>query len=144
MNAPRIQWDGLYLAQAIDDEIELAWVMKRVRVEPESSFLITATRLVPKRRGPASIHQGGEQRLTPDTWSLPMWRRSWTGAGPLIGELGLSIRQDDEEGTVSVGNGNRRRDVTEHFADHPNKDAAICAAIVRAAIRVCTEARESD
>jgi hypothetical protein len=56
--------------------------------------------------------------------------------------MGLSVRIDLEEGTVSVGNGSRRRDVTESYADHPSKDAAIFAAIVRAAIRVCTEARE--
>ena len=74
---------------------------------------------------------------------LPRWRRGWSAAGPLIGELGLSVRTDDEEGTVSVGTGSRRRDVTESYADHPDKDAAIWAAIVRAAIRVCTEAREA-
>ncbi len=136
-------WSDEYLRQAFADEIELAWAKLRQRyVEP--THLDALADLVPAPRRGTNLLSAGRDRLafTPEAKPLPRWRRSWSAAGPLIGELGLSVRLDDEEGTVSVGNGNRRRDVTESYADHPNKDAAICAAIVRAAIRVCSEARE--
>jgi len=139
MSSQRIQWEGEYIEQAIADEIELAWLKHRVRVAPESSYLISATRLVPVR---GTTLLPGHSRTTPDTWSLPQWRRSWSAAGPLATELGLSIRHDQEEGTVSAGTGSRRRDVTEAYADHPDRDAATMAAIVRASIRMCVEARE--
>ncbi|MFK3741394.1 hypothetical protein [Massilia sp. TN1-12] len=144
MSAQRIQWEGEYLKQAFADEIELAGVHPKIRARRVAmpTDLHILTELYPSLpRG-----NGFETRLarTTPSLALPRWRRSWVAAGPLIGELNLSIRQDEEEGTVSVGNGTRRRDITESFADHPNKDAAICAAIVRAAIRVCTEAREQQ
>ena len=136
-------WSDEYLREAFADEIELAWAKLRRRYVAPSQADANAD-LVPAPRRGSNLLTAGHERLafTPEAKPLPRWRRSWGAAGPLIGELGLSVRPDDEEGTVSVGNGNRRRDVTESYADHPNKDAAICAAIVRAAIRVCAEARE--
>lgn len=137
------QWTEGYLRQAFADEIELAWAKLRLRYVAPNPIDPTADLVRAARRG-SNLLTAGHERLAfaPEVKPLPRWRRSWSAAGPLIGELGLSVRPDDEEGTVSVGNGNRRRDVTESYKDHPNKDAAICAAIVRAAIRVCTEARE--
>ena len=137
------QWDGMYLDDAISDEITLAAIHPKIRrrvVKPTSPMFTTD--LYPK----AATLPGfsGHAERTTIVMALPQWRRKWAAAGPLLGEFGLSVRQDDEEGTVSVGNGNRRRDVTESYADHPNKDAAICAAIVRAAIRILTEAREQN
>lgn len=141
-NLPK-PWSDDYLRQAFADEIELAWAKLRVRYVAPNPIDPNADLVRAPRRG-TNLLTAGHDRLafTQEAKPLPRWRRSWSAAGPLIGELGLSVRPDDEEGTVSVGNGNRRRDVTESYADHPNKDAAICAAIVRAAIRVCTEARE--
>lgn len=143
MNAARIQWEGEYLKQAFADEIELAGVHPKIRARRVA--MPTDLHILTELHPSAPRGHGFDTRMvrTTPAPALPRWRRSWVAAGPLIAELGLSIRQDDEEGTVSVGNGSRRRDVTESFADHPNKDAAICAAIVRAAIRVCAEARES-
>lgn len=137
-------WSEEYIRQAFEDEIELAWAkMRRRCVAPSPIDPSGDLRPAPRRVGAMGslVHH----RLTfanPEPAAPPHWRRSWNAAGPLIAELGLSVRPDDEEGCVSVGNGSRRRDVTESYADHPSKDAAIFAAIVRAAIRVCTEARE--
>ena len=143
MNGTSRPWREEYLRQAFADEIELAWAKLRVRYVAPNPIDPNADLVRDPRRG-SNLLTAGHERLAfaSKAKPLPRWRRSWSAAGPLIGELGLSVRPDDEEGTVSVGNGNRRRDVTESYADHPNKDAAICAAIVRAAIRVCTEARE--
>jgi hypothetical protein len=145
MTGQRNEWSAEYLHEAFKDEIELAWAKLRRRyvapnpIEPRDDL-----RPAP-RRGSSLINAGSARLMLGSTepTAPPHWRRSWAAAGPLIGELGLSVRTCDEEGTVSVGNGSRRRDVTESYADHPNKDAAICAAIVRAAIRVCTESREA-
>lgn len=136
-------WSDEYLREAFADEIELAWAKLRLRYVAPNQIDPNADLVRAPRRG-SNLLTAGHDRLafTPEARPLPRWRRSWSAAGPLIGELGLSVRTDDEEGTVSVGNGRRRRDVTESYADHPSKDAAICAAIVRAAIRVCTEARD--
>jgi hypothetical protein len=134
-------WTEAYLRQAFEDEIELASVHPQYRVRkyamPSTISEVTGIFPAPSRHTHASQHS-----RTTISWPLPHWRRSWNAAGPLIAELGLSVRPDDEEGCVSVGNGSRRRDVTESYADHPSKDAAIFAAIVRAAIRVCAEARD--
>ena len=141
MSTQRIQWDDEYLKAVFADEIELAFLHPKYRrryLLP--SVLTRVSDLVP---APTKGY-GFESRNARTTPAIapPFWRRRWTAAGGLVAEMGLSIRQDNEEGTVSVGNGSRRRDVTEAFADHPDKDAAIWAAIVRAAIRVCAEARE--
>jgi len=144
MTSQRKEWSTDYLRQAFDDEIELAWAMLRRRyvtpspIEPRGD-------LRPAPRHGGSLISPGAARLTfsaGEPAAPPHWRRSWSAAGALIANLGLSIRIDAEEGCVSVGNGSRRRDVTESYADHPDKESAICAAIVRAAIRVCNEARE--
>jgi hypothetical protein len=124
------------------DEIELAAAHPKYRRRYLAPSVLTrVSDLVP---APSKGYgfDGRNARTTP-AFGAPHWRRSWTAAGALVAELGLSVRQDHEEGTVSVGNGSRRRDVTEAFADHPDIDAAIWAAIVRAAIRVCAEAREA-
>lgn len=143
MNGLSKPWSDEYLRQAFEDEIELAWAKLRHRYVAPSPIDPNAD-LVRAPRRSTNMLTAGYERLTfaQEAKPLPRWRRSWSAAGPLIGELGLSVRPDNEEGTVSVGNGNRRRDVIESYADHPSKDAAICAAIVRAAIRVCAEARE--
>jgi hypothetical protein len=135
------QWEEAYLRQALEEEIELAGVHPQYRVRryamPSVISAVASIFPAPSRHTHASQHS--RTTITPP---LPHWRRSWNAAGSLVAEMGLSVRIDLEEGTVSVGNGSRRRDVTESYADHPSKDAAIFAAIVRAAIRVCTEARE--
>lgn len=141
MNAQRIQWEGEYLEQAIADEIELASVHPKVRrrvVKPP--VLTVSIELFPAT--PKGSGFDARYARTTLAQALPRWRRTWSAAGPLATELGLSIRHDYEEGTVSAGTGSRRRDVTEAYADHPDKDAATMAAIVRAAIRMCVEARE--
>ena len=142
MSAGRKQWDDEYLEQVFADEIELASVhpdyFRRRYLAPSDLTRVSTLQPAPSK---GYGFEGRNARTTPAI-APPFWRRSWTAAGELVAKLGLSIQQDHEEGTVSVGNGSRRRNATESFVDHPSNDAAIWAAIVRAAIRVCTEARE--
>lgn len=142
------QWEGQYLAEAIDDEIRLAKVHpKWRRTFKAPAVMAMGESLQPVRR--AFNHFGSahapRQMLTGTGPQVPPhWRRSWNAAGPLSTELGLSVRHDLEEGTVSVGVGSGRRNVCESYADHPNPDAAAMAAIVHAAIQMCTEMREAQ
>lgn len=141
MNGQPKPWSDEYLREAFEDEIKLASVHQHYRTRRYAmpSVMSKVANILP---APSRHTQAAQHPRTTVTPPLPYWRRSWSAAGHLIGELDLSIRIDADEGTVSVGTGSRRRDVTESYADHPDKDAAICAAIVRAAIRVCTEAHE--
>lgn len=129
------QWEGQYLEEAIAEEAELASVHPKWRAQVKA----------PRRSG--SLISAGAARLTfsatpPARPPLLQWRRDWSAAGPLSTELGLSVRHDTDEGTVSVGVGSGRRNVTESYADHPDVNAATMAAIVRAAIQVLTSERE--
>jgi hypothetical protein len=145
MIAKRKQWDDEYLAQAIADEIELGWAKMRRRFTAPIAPTMSSDLLPGARRG-APMVSAGASRLTfsaPEPVKPPHWRRDWSAAGPLLAQLGLSVRHDTEEGTVSVGTGNRRRDVTEAYRDHPGADEATVAAIVRAATQAFNEARES-
>lgn len=143
MSAGRIQWDAEYLKQCFADEVELASVHKAFCGRTYTAPL-DCGRLSSLQPG-VPVGRGFDTRnfRTTTAWAPPFRRRSWNGAGQLVSEFGLSIRQDVQEGSVSVGTGNRRRDVTEAFADHPDEDAAIWAAIVRAAIQLCAETREA-
>lgn len=139
-------WTQEYMKDAIRDEIALAVVhpkWNRRYTAPVSPTLETDL-CQPARRG-GNLLSAGSQRLAFSTQpkAPPRWRRNWKAAGELSTELGLNVRHDQEEGTVSVGTGNRRRDVTEAYADHPTPDAATWAAIVRAAIQLITEQREA-
>lgn len=135
-------WTQKYLKEAITDEIELARLLGYGKVTRPAT-LNQYTLL--QRGGTARIGRGS---LGSDSGvgisSLPNWRRAWGGAGPLISRLALQIKHDTEEGTVSVGASDRRRGVTEAYADHPSVDAAIWTAIVRASIQLLAEARETN
>lgn len=146
MSTARPQWEGQYLEQAIEDEIRLAKVHPKWRRTFKAPAILTldaplqqvqrAFNHFGSAHAPRQI-LGGAMPQVP-----PHWRRSWNAAGPLSTELGLSVRHDLEEGTVSVGVGSGRRNVCESYADHPTPDAAAMAAIVRAAIQLYTEMRE--
>ncbi|MBD8531519.1 MULTISPECIES: hypothetical protein [unclassified Massilia] len=125
-------WTEEYLEQAIADEIELAKAggYSKVTVPPMPT---RTTALLAQSR----------DRLKVGT-PLPRWRRDWNAAGDLIEEFNLSIRQDDEDGTVSVGIRGRRLDVTEKYADHPDKAGAILAAIVGISIQLRAEQRDNQ
>lgn len=145
MNGLSKPWSDEYLRDAFADEIALAAVHRNwFALRFDAPVVMSRSEnLVPRRS--RSLVGGTNHRLefgSARPTTPPHWRRDWAAAGSLVSLLSLSIRFDDEEGCVSVGNGSRRRDVTESYADHPDKDAAIWAAIVRAAIRMCTEARE--
>jgi len=141
------QWDDEYLKEAFADEIALAKLhpnWRRTFKAPAALTLDAA--LVYVQRTTTHAFSGHSSRLSFSTMTPqvpPHWRRSWVAAGPLSTELGLSIRHDQEDGTVSVGVGGGRRNVTESYADHPNADAAAMAAIVRAAIQRLTELRDA-
>jgi hypothetical protein len=136
------QWDEAYLREAFADEIELARVKLRHKVSMPRHIDMETT-LTPDAPRYGSMN-ARFARTTP-SFPLPRWRRTWLAAGPLIGELGLEIRHDADEGTVSVGvaGGSRRRGVTEAYKDHPSRDAAVMAALVRAAIQAINEARDN-
>lgn len=134
-------WPQQYLEEAIDDEIALADAMHGMKV-PRPSFITTITELSATRPS-RTFFTGQNHPRTSGAQRLDQWRRDWRAAGPLIGQLGLVVYADDEERLVSVGPGGRRRNVTEAYADHPSKDEAVVAAIVRAAIQVLNEARNS-
>lgn len=146
MSAGRNQWEGQYLEEAFDDEIRLAKVhpkWRRTFKAPAVMAVGESLQLVQRAFNHfGSAHAPRQAFSTSAPKVPPHWRRRWGAAGPLSTELGLSVRHDLEEGTVSVGYGSGRRSVTESYADHPDKDAATMAAIVRAAIRLCTEMRE--
>ena len=148
MSVGRIQWEGQYLAEAIDDEIRLAKVHPKWRRTYKAPAVMT--RDAPLQVVQRAFNHFGSAHAPRLTLSgttpqvPPHWRRSWNAAGPLSTELGLSVRHYLEERTVSVSVGSGRRNVCEAYADHPTPDAAAMAAIVRAAIQLCMEMREAQ
>lgn len=132
MNTSPKPWTQEYLRAAIRDEVGLARLLGYTVAMP--SVFTAVTELIPtKKRGYQFLAPASSQD------ALPAWRRNWNAAGPLIGQLGLRVLPDDEDGSVSAGTGGRRN-VTERYEEHPSRDAAIMAAIVRAAI-LALEAR---
>jgi hypothetical protein len=125
-------WPDEYLQQAIADEIELAKAGGYLRIDVPAA---------PTRTTPLLAQS--KDRLQPAR-HLPRWRRDWSAAGELIEEFNLSIRQDDEDGAVSVGVRGRRLDVTEKYVDHPDKAGAILAAIVGISIQLRAEQRDNQ
>ena len=133
------KWPQQYLEQAIDDEIALADAMHGMKVA-RPAYITTVTELQATRPS-RTYFSSREHPRTSSARTLDQWRRKWRAAGPLIGLLGLNVHADDDEGVVSVGVGGRRRNVSEAYADHPGKDEAVVAAIVRAAIQALNERR---
>lgn len=134
-------WTQKYLKEAIDDEIALAKAKHGGRITRPANITVF-TELV--FAAPARTHHGGATSpRTTGAKTISPWRRDWRAAGHLATELRLNIRHDVDEGTISVDNGSRRRSITEAYADHPGMDEAVVAAIVRAAIQIYTELRES-
>jgi hypothetical protein len=134
-------WTQKYLKEAITDEVELAKLLRYGKVTRPAnlnmySHLIRASAA---RTGHGTLGSGLGSSEAP----LPQWRRNWSSAGALITKLFLKVSHDTEEGTVSAGASDRRRSVTEPYADHPSVDAATWAAISRAAIQLLTEMRDS-
>lgn len=125
-------WTDEYIEQAIAHEVELAKASGYSRIDVPANPVRTTPVLAQSRN-----------RQQPAT-HLPRWRRDWAAAGELIEEFGLSVRQDDEDRTVSVGVRGRRRDVTESYDDHPDKAGAIFAAIVRMSIDLRQEKRDNQ
>lgn len=133
-------WTQKYLKEAINDEVELAKLLGFGKVTRPATLTMYA---MLNRAGAARTGHGTLGSDLGGSAPLPQWRRNWSSAGPLIGKLMLKISHDQDEGTVSVGASDRRRNVTEAYADHPSVDAAIWAAIARAAIALLTEMRDS-
>jgi len=133
------EWPQAYLESAIDDEIALAKAMHPGAKILRPGLITPVTQLTfdyPRRTHGTSTHNA----RTGSGGYIAPWRRDWRAAGPLIAEFDLRILPDTDEGTVSVGTGGGRRNVTEEIADHPDKDAAIIAAMVRFATQLA-EAR---
>lgn len=141
------QWDGEYLAEAFADEIALAKLHPQWRRTFKAPADLSQDAPLVYAERTSTIYSGANSpRLVLSTRIPPvppLWRRTWLAAGELSTYLGLSIRHDAEERTVSVGVGSGRRNATEHYADHPSADAATMAAIVRAAIQRLTELRDA-
>ena len=135
-------WTQKYLKEAMADEVALAGLLKfgKCKLPARPSMFDPIVRVSAARAGHGTLGSG----LGGSAALIPQWRRNWSSAGPLIGKLALKIGHDHDEGTVSVGASDRRRSVTEAYADHPSVDAAIWAAITRAAIQLLTDARDSE
>lgn len=132
-------WTQKYLKEAITDEIALAALLGHGKVtRPATLTQFTLLQRGTARAGRGTLGLDSSAGIS----SLPNWRRAWGGAGPLISKLSLKISHDLDEGSVTVGASDRRRSVTEEYKDHPSVDAAIWAAIVRAAIQLLTDARD--
>jgi hypothetical protein len=128
-------WDKAYLEECAADEIDLARLLKYGKFAAPAGMTRDAL-LVPVATGRAFSSAASNPRTRlGSVGELPRWRRDWTAAGELSTQLGLSIYQDPEDGSVSVSFGNRRRNVTERYEDHPSKDAATWAALTRGAIQ---------
>lgn len=124
-------WPVKYLKQAMADEAALAAIHPKFRhVGGRTS---------------GGMRSAGLERQTLGLQqpSIPQWRRTKEAAGALAIELCLEMRYDTDEGTVTVSAPGQRRGRTEPFAGHPSQEAAIMAAIVRAAIQIITEARDN-
>jgi len=130
-------WSEQYLRECAEDEIALAQLMRLGRFSaPAGMTQDTLLVRAPVRSGGFLRGAANNPRTTMGMiGELPRWRRDWVAAGELSAKLGLSIHQDPEDGSVSVSAGNRRRNVTERYEDHPSNDAATWAAIARAAIQ---------
>jgi hypothetical protein len=134
-------WTQKYLKEAITDEIALASLLGYGKCTRPATVTMYAQISRPNaaRIGHGTLGSG----FGSGTSVIPQWRRNWSSAGPLIGKLTLKISHDLDEGTVSVGASDRRRSVTEAYADHPHVDAALWAAIVRASIQLLTDMRDN-
>ncbi|GAB3416812.1 hypothetical protein NX774_12050 [Massilia agilis] len=116
--------DQAYLRALFADEVELAGLLKYYKVSMPPDLTPT-TWLYPKRRDTSGAR---------DAIPVPRWRREWQSAGPLLGRYGLSIAQNTVEGSVTAFSRTATQSVTERFADHPDEQLAIMAAIVRTVI----------
>lgn len=139
IQAPK-QWDEAYVMQCLKDEIALAdlypdWQAQVYaipdNIEKDANLCVTPRRSNAPRSPGVSRLTFSTKRSGPP----PHWRRDWIAAGELGTKLGLNIYHDQEDGSVSVSAGNKRRNVTERYEDHPSSDAATWAAITRAAIQ---------
>ena len=134
-------WTQEYLKEAMRDEIALAALLNhgKCKMPARPTMYEPVVRISAARIGHGTLGSSWGDNPAP----IPQWRRNWSSAGSLISKLALKISNDTDEGTVSVGASDRRRSVTEAYADHPSVDAAIWAAITRAAIALLTEMRDS-
>ena len=134
-------WTEEYLKEAMRDEIALAALLNhgKCKMPARPTMYEPIVRISAARTGHGTLGSGLGGNQAP----IPQWRRNWSSAGPLIGKLSLKISHDQDEGTVSAGASDRRRSITEAYADHPSVDAAIWAAITLAAIALLTEMRDS-
>lgn len=131
------QYDTEYVSQAIDEEIELLLLDRKI-IAHKPSVVWRDSPIYEKRPPQQPVGRWGG--FAPPR--LPAFRRNTQYAGALAIKHALSIRHDHEECTVTVGYGTGRRGVTEHYGAHPDRDAATMAAIVRAAIQMLTEQRD--
>lgn len=131
------QYDTEYLKQAIDDEIKLGLLDKKLRgIRPTTVWFDVPVHA--RQPGMAASSGFGGLRGV----DLPKYRRNLRDAGELAIRRGLNVKHDHEECSVSVSYGSSRRAVTEFYGAHPEVAAATMAAITRAAIQLLTEQRD--
>lgn len=130
------QYDQEYLSQAIDEEISLGWLDRKLKgIKPNSVWFD-----VPVHAKSAPGQQSGYGGLF--ACDLPRYRRNPRDAGALAITRCINVRHDHEEHSVSASYGSGRRAVTEFYGAHPDVAAATMAAITRAAIQMLTEQRD--
>ena len=135
-----------YLADQIADEMTIARLLGYRKLEP----------VIPTVGNPNTIW-GVAPDFKPE-WEgatgrgmLPQWRRSWAGAGELIARYNINVAQRGAEvpelGGVTIEAHCRisESDLSyfEFVADHQTKEAAIWAAVCKAAIAYLSAKAES-
>lgn len=131
------QYDTEYLKQAIDDEIKLGLLDKRLRGRRPTTVWFDVPVHAYQPGMATSSGYGGLRGI-----DLPRYRRDARDAGDLAIRRGLNVKHDHDEYSVSASYGSSRRAVTEFYGAHPDVAAATMAAITRAAIQLLTEQRD--
>lgn len=131
------QYDTEYLKQAIDDEIKLGLLDKKLRGRRPTTVWFDVPIHAHQPGMATSSGYGGLRGI-----DLPRYRRDPRDAGDLAIRRGLNVKHDHDEYSVSASYGSSRRAVTEFYGAHPDVMAATMAAITRAAIQLLTEQRD--
>ena len=68
-----------------------------------------------------------------NTEKVPRWTRNWAACGALMTSFAVSLNSQ-KEGGETCGSRVTAGPVTVHAADHPSRERAVMAAVVKAAI----------
>lgn len=122
LGAP-VESDPDYLRAVFDDEVQLGHLLRWGRIDLPKD--LTPNAWLWGNRGETGLSARMARTY------LPRWRRDWNSAGSLVVRCGLNIQQGEQTVAVTARTGPA---VVLAFADYPSQDAAIWAAMCKAAI----------